>query len=289
MPAARSQRLKRALGAASCVKESGRFVVNELRNSGQPIEREYRLRESGLRALIRQPLLDAWILEEVFRLRVYEPRSEAAAALDAIDRPLRVLDLGGHVGLFGLFALGRFPDCTVLSFEPDPANSALLSRSIERNELGQRWSLVEACAAPTAGSVEFASAAHLSSAYLAPADADAFEQEITALFPFLQGSVLFRPTPVTVDAVDVFPHLAEADFAKIDIEGAEWELIADGRWPEIEPRVLVFEYHPRDGSRETAEATLRSALQDAGYEVGPFEWSGWAGNLWAWRPTGPRQ
>jgi FkbM family methyltransferase len=286
MPAARFQRLKRALGAASCVRESGRFVVNELRNSGPPVEREYRLRESGMRALIRQPLLDAWILEEVFRLRVYEPPSEAAAALDAIDHPLRVLDLGGHVGLFGLFALGRFPHSSVVSFEPDPSNRTILRRCIERNGLEDRWSLVEACAAAAQRRVEFASAAHLSSAR--PAHAGVLEDPITEVFPFLRGSPLFRPMRTTVDAVDVFPHLGQADLAKIDIEGGEWELIADARWPEIRPRVLILEYHPREGERGTAEASLGTALEGAGYELGTFDWSGWAGSVWAWRPNGPR-
>ena len=48
--------------------------------------------------------------------------------------------------------------------------------------------------------------------------------------------------------VDVFPYLAAADLVKIDIEGSEWEILADARFAGIAARVLVLEYHPQGSS-----------------------------------------
>ncbi len=71
------QRIRRTLGAASCVRGRGRFVFNEMRDV--PAEREYELRESGLTAVVRHPLLDMWAIEEMFRLHAYRPPPGAAA------------------------------------------------------------------------------------------------------------------------------------------------------------------------------------------------------------------
>lgn len=55
-------RVRRTLGAASCVGERSRFVAHELRD--QRALEHYHLRGSGLVAQVRHPLLDMWVLEE---------------------------------------------------------------------------------------------------------------------------------------------------------------------------------------------------------------------------------
>jgi FkbM family methyltransferase len=276
------RRLRRTLGAASCVRERARFVVNELRDV--PLVHEYRLRDSGLIAPVRHPLLDMWGLEEIFRLRVYEPPAQAAAALRALGRPPRVVDLGGNVGLFGLFALELFPGASIVSFEPDPANLRSLSRCIEVNDLQASWQLVEACAATAGGTVEFSSSGPLSRA--APGSDDALramQERIGRTFPFLEGTRLLRPERLRVERRDVFPFLVGADLVKIDIEGSEWELLADPRIAGLDAAAVVLEYHPSYGPEADAEATVRRALAGAGYETGPSLPGDGAALLWAWK------
>src|SRR2546430_2382876 len=53
-----------------------------------------------------------------------------------------------------------------------------------------------------------------------------------------------EPDAVEVRAADALPHLAEADLAKVDIEGAEWPIIGDPRLANGGPRAVVLEYHP---------------------------------------------
>jgi hypothetical protein len=88
-----------------------------------------------------------------------------------------------------------------------------------------------------------------------------------------------------VESRDVFPYLRDADLVKFDIEGGEWELIADPRFSELDAKAVVFEYHPEYGPRERAEELLLAALHAAGYRTGAPR-PGWdAGMLWAWRPA----
>lgn len=276
------QRLRRTVGAASCVRERGRFVVSELRNV--PSLGRYRLRGSGLTTHIRHPLLDMWGLEELFRFRVYDPPDEVVRALAAVERPLRILDLGGNVGFFGLFVREQFADARLVSFEPDPGNASVLRDSIRANGLEESWQLIEACAAPADGSVSFESSFHLSRA---GGDADAAlarkQSQIAAFLPFLAGTPLVRSQTLQVAARDVFPYLRNADLVKIDIEGGEWPILADPRFAQLDAAALVMEYHPSYRSEGDAAEAVRRALEAAGYTVGRHVPGDDAAVLWAWK------
>jgi FkbM family methyltransferase len=278
----------RAVGAligASRVKESARFFRNEVRNS-RSVAR-YRLRDSGRLVHVRHPLLDVWVIEEVFAFRVYELPERAERLLRELSRPVRVLDLGGHIGSFGLYALSRFPDASLVSFEPDPQNVEQLRATVRANRLEDRWQVVEACAATGPGSVGFESSFHLSRV-VRPGSAAAGPHERAAeALPYLEGTALLEPVEVRVECRDAFPYMAEADLLKIDIEGGEWDLLDDPRFAEVSARVLVMEYHPEYAPGGDGDAILRRALADAGYELGPTAGDGSAGLLWAYKAHGP--
>jgi FkbM family methyltransferase len=267
------------------VREPVRLVVNEL--ADVPRVRRYTLRSSGLRATVRHPLLDTWALEEIFRFRVYAPPPEALGALQALESRLRILDLGGNVGMFALYMREIFPDADIVSFEPDPENARVLRDCIGANQLSGVWQLVEACAAPSDGTVEFTSSYHLSQISVGSDEAlIAKQRRIAASLPFLEGSPLLRCERRTVASRDVFPFLENADLVKIDIEGGEWALLDDPRFTTLDAAVVVLEYHPRyrDGD---GEAGVKAALSGAGYSLGESLPSDDAAVLWAWKP-GPR-
>jgi FkbM family methyltransferase len=263
------------------VREPLHFTLAELRGSDS--RRLYHLRGSGLTTLVRHPMLDMWVLEEVFRFRCYEPPAPVERLLERLRCPPRILDLGGHVGLFALYALGRFPGATVISFEPDPGNADVLAGCIEANGLGERWRLIRACATSFDGTVQFESDFHLSR--VARSDRGLIEKhrEIRTAFPFMADSALLEVEHRTVEARDVFPYLGEADLAKLDIEGAEWEILTDPRFSKIQARVLVLEYHPAYGPGEDASRIVREALAAAGYRAAPAASVHGAELLWAWK------
>ena len=276
-------RVIRTVGAASCVRERGRFVLNEVRKESSI--RQYGLRDADLVVQIRHPLLDMWVLEEVFRFRVYDPPPEATRRLHAVGRPLRVVDLGGHIGLFALYARTRFPVESTVSFEPNPENARTLRACIEANGLGASWELVEACAATDDGSVEFEASFHLSRIARPDEALEAMQESIGTALPYLKGTRLLETERRQVEARDVFPYLADADLVKIDIEGGEWEILDDPRLADLRASAVVLEYHPSYTPHEDAERAVRGAFERAGYECGaPVPGEGRHDVMWAWRP-----
>lgn len=258
--------------------------MNEMRK-GESL-RQYRLRGSGWAAEIRHPLLDMWVLEEVFRFRVYDPPAQAARLLRALGRPIRVLDLGGHVGLFALFVRQLFPVESVISFEPNPANAETLRLCIAANGFGGSWRLVEATAAAKDGKVDFEASFHLSRVAQADERLEEMQERIGAALPFLHGSRLLDRDRRRVSARDVFPFFADADLVKIDIEGGEWELLDEHRFADLRAAAVVLEYHPTYGPHEDADRAVRSAFERAGYELGPPVAGDGAHLVWAWRKPG---
>jgi FkbM family methyltransferase len=224
---------------ASLVRERLQFVRNELRR--KPVTGVYRLRESGVAVAIRHHTGDVLVLDEIFSQREYEPPEAVRPALDALSAPA-VVDLGANIGLFGAWVLGRYPDASIVAVEADPANAAVHRQAIEANPHGGRWRLIEGFAGTQAGVVRFAAGEHATSHVASTGTID-------------------------VAAVDVFPDLVSADLVKIDVEGAEWDLLADPRFAALRPKALVLEYHA-DGSPDPdpKEAAVR-ALRSAGLEV----------------------
>lgn len=240
------------------VRSPLQFALNELRPGD--VTAVYRLREGGVSVVIRHRTADVLVLDEIFSQREYEFPPAVTAVLAELERPLKIVDLGANIGLFGAFVLARYPDAYVVGVEPDPANAAIHRRAIEANRTA-RWTLVQAAAAAAPGTMAFRSGGFTRS-HAAEAGEDS----------------------IPVEAQDVLPRMRSADLVKIDIEGAEWALLADARFAATEARALVLEYHPVNcpGSDPRAEATR--VLTDSGFTVAPGATKPEFGTgiLWGW-------
>jgi FkbM family methyltransferase len=219
----------------------------------------YRVRENGLRVAIRHGKVDVVTLGEVFKHHDYEPPGELEQVL---ARVRTIIDLGGNIGLFGLFATVRWPHAQIISFEPDPDNASVHRWTMVANDLTERWQLIQAAASNRDGRASFvaglAAVSHI---------ADARDAEQT----------------IEVPMIDVLPRIAQADLLKMDIEGGEWAILGDPRFREAPPRAVVVEYHPHlcPGSDPRDEA--ESALRAAGLRVHLAADYGDYGMLWGWR------
>ena len=241
------------------VRSPLRFALNELRPGD--ITAEYRLRLSPVSIVIRHHTADVLVLDEIFSQREYELPSAVARVLDEPARPLRVVDLGANIGLFGAYALTRYPDATVVAVEPDPANAAIHTRAIGANP-SSRWTLIEAAATAVSGTMRF-SPGSFTRSHAADLDEDA----------------------IVVDAEDVLPLMQRADLVKIDIEGGEWAILADPRFGDGEARAIVLEYHPDDCPSTEPRNEAERFLVSAGFEIvpGPSKPEFGTGVLWGWR------
>lgn len=238
-----------------------RFVLSELFRS--PRTATFRVRASDVNVVLRTRTSDAWVLGEIFRELAYEPPTQVCDVLRSTGTSLRVLDLGGNIGLFGAFVLMRFPGATVTSVEPDPDNAQILDRCITANAAVGRWELIQACAGIGPG---YASLAAHGNAHTR------VEYESAA-----QGTI-------RVPVVDTFPLAEHADFLKMDIEGGEWPILADRRLSDMSVRALVLEWHDHSGPGEDPRGAALRALAAAGFETLPDPPSAYPhGVVWAWR------
>jgi FkbM family methyltransferase len=217
-----------------------RFAVNQ--SCRRPGVHAYRIRGSQLRIALRHGTLDIAAFSEVFVYGDYVPPARVAAVMTSLASP-RILDLGANIGTYALWALAHDPTSSILSVEADPANAEMI-RTARRLNPNTNWELLQAAATNAPGKVSFA-AGHGTRSHIATAnDSDAIE----------------------VQAVDALPLLNDCTIAKIDIEGAEWDILTDSRLRDCGVRVVVVEYHSCYGF---TASTAVDCLRTAAFEVSP--------------------
>lgn len=254
-------RIASVLIHASTVHRSHRFAWREL--SGSRRLARYRLRRSGRIVFIRHNTADPVVLAEIFYSSHYAVPDQVARVLDGLNRPPALLDLGANIGLFGLWALDRFPGAEITAFEPDPTNAAIARRCIEASGAADRWRLIEAAAADRDGRVSFLSG------------------------EFCRSRIEPQHGGLQVEAVDVFPYFEGIDLAKVDIEGGEWAILGDPRFRTLDVPAVVLEYHSDQAPGPDPRGLALEAVRDAGYEAEVVdEFGPGQGMLWAWRAAG---
>jgi FkbM family methyltransferase len=269
------QVVARTVRSARAVSEPVRFTALQL--AGPRRESAYRLRGSGLTVHLRHRTRDLAIFKEIFGVNawpsVYEPPAAVEAIVAAADEP-RVLDVGANIGLFGAFAVGRW-GASVESFEPDPRNVPLLRRTIAGNGLESRWKLHEVAVSNRAGELPFVSGLFAESQLSGVGDPEARAEGAVSLS---EGDM------ISVPVVDLFESDHDVELLKIDIEGAEWDILTDPRLGELKARAIVLEWHsmgcPEPDPHEAAVRLLTAAGYGA-HEDG--DTPGATGMLWVWR------
>jgi FkbM family methyltransferase len=203
---------------------------------------------------VRHRTRDLDILTEVFMRGCYEP----PAALPLAE-PLRILDAGANIGLFGVYALDRWEVVALTSYEPDPANAALLAATAAPH---QQWNLIPKAVSSSTRPIRF----------------------ITGLYSESRAARAGE-TGVFVSTADLFVETRDVDLLKLDIEGGEWAILTDPRLRDLDARALVMEWHRVSSPEPDAERCAARLLRNAGYTnqhrfPGPTPSNG---VLWAWR------
>lgn len=289
------QHLVQTARGAGVVDEKARFAARQLARPGVA---GYSLRGSGLRVFVRHeamplsapvgdaPTGDVHILNEIFGgtggQYAYDPPAAVAAILDGHDGALKVLDLGGNIGLFGAYVLGRWPGARIHSFEPEPANQAILARVIAANGLGDSWARTDAAVANYTGEMTFASGLFADSHPLTDA------QHAGGVAHNGNGEAALDAPPaggtITVPTVDLFAQDHVVDLLKMDIEGGEWSILTDPRLSDLGAKVIVLEWHDRGCPEHDARETAARLLREAGYvHQEEVEVATHNGVVWAWR------
>jgi FkbM family methyltransferase len=162
------------------------------------------------------------VFQEVFIGREY--------ALDGIEPPATILDLGANVGVSALFFRRQFPDARIVAVEASPA----LCRLLRENTAGLGVEVRDVAVAARSGTATFYESAES-----------------------WTGSTIRAVGPaVQVPAVSLDELLeCGADLVKVDVEGAEFDVLPASRRLR-DARVVVGEIHAPAASAQPLLAAL---------------------------------
>lgn len=168
-----------------------------------------------LQIVYRRPYEVLHTYKELFEDEIYRFRSTS-------DTPL-IVDCGAHIGMSVLYFKSLFPKATVWAFEPDEENAAFLRKNIEINRLNEVslyqsaiWNRDEVLYFKSSGSQGSQIAINCNQSNLI---------EVSA-----------------VRLASILEH-TKVDFLKIDIEGAEYEVIKDCANSLHNVEHMFLEYH----------------------------------------------
>ncbi len=165
---------------------------------------------------------DLSVLKDVLIKRVYESEILESLTLST------VLDLGSNTGLTALWWNHLSQGARIVCVEPFPANVELLRRNLTGHS---NISVIEAAVAAVDSTIEF-------NVY----DADWSHSSIER-----PGKKVVRRLKVqglTLQSVVNLSQLGDIDLLKIDIEGAEVEVMPQLSRLSVRPKLLIAEIHP---------------------------------------------
>lgn len=232
----------------------GLLALNRLRHLGRPL---------------RVPLLDPLCLlhtggaavshlyREIFVQRLYAPEGDLAPGA-------RVLDAGAHIGMASLFFLSRYPGVRVTAVEANPKALPSLTRNL--TGWGERAQVRAGALSDRAGKAPF----FVTRGVNANVNAGLVDRERSSA----------EVERIEVDRLDVSDVLSEPlDFAKIDIEGAEYEILEHEGFHPAHVTSMVVEFHDLDRRERQFTDLLGRLTRERGYRLSDV----------AGEPTTPQQ
>jgi FkbM family methyltransferase len=174
-----------------------------------------------------------------------------------------VLDIGAYVGLHAAYAARLAGDRgRVFAFEPSPANHRYLAYHCRKNAPDRMVPVAQIVSDRAGERIPF----HLLN------DGDSSSNSIT--FSQLEGGRSIEADTKTIEVesttLDAFcaQHDARPAFIKIDVEGAEFQVLRGGErvLRECKPTLIVA-LHPAWLPAGTTPQAIRDFLESAGYEM----------------------
>jgi FkbM family methyltransferase len=203
--------------------------------------------------------------------RAYEP-TFYPAFIQRITEGMTVLDVGAHVGFFTLGAAKRVGSGgRVYAFEASDQTARILRRHVIINGWQKVVEVVEAAVCDVVGTMQF----YVDGASMANSLSRANVESLNL-------ARLTAPQPITAMAIEV-PAVTLDDFCrarrvtpdviKIDVEGAEWQVLRGARRLLASRDVVILcEIHPAQMENCGASlADFSSFLRDVGYSISPID------------------
>ncbi len=243
---------RQAYHARRVARRAGRYFVNAdefkraLRAHGVTEPLDLRTVD-GLTITIRQNYGDAMTIAEIFLDDCY------IHDLTLSPNPV-VIDVGGFIGDFSLYAVKRLNARRVIVCEPSPRSWALLLKNIANNGYEDRIEPVNKAVTADGGNVMM--------------DIDAPDERqsmVSAYYPTERP--LSAVSGVSLGQLLRDYNVESVDLLKIDVEGGEYAIL-ESTPPVVLSRIrnIVFEYHDIEGGWDKLES-VKQRLHGEGYAL----------------------
>jgi FkbM family methyltransferase len=218
-----------------------------------------------LTILFRRNQSDLYILRENFVQRIYEFDYESVLGGSAQT----IVDLGANIGLSSLYLQARFPSAQLLCVEPVDANVDMLRQNAAANDFS--WLIESAAVTAESGTVSLFPNEWWSSSSITPHVAQARAGNTARLENVLQLPCQDVEGATVTDLLNR-NAIDTVDIMKMDIEGAEADVLAGStNWLE-RVRVLIIEIHKKYVDEEKIVAHLaRAGFRRAPGRTGPTD------------------
>ena len=204
------------------------FEARILKN--QPLKTEYSCRFLNKRISYRSQIEFLHSVDEIYRKEIYK------SDIDPATQPY-ILDCGANIGLSVIYFRKTLPNSTVIAFEPDEVNFALLTSNVNAQELSNVQCRKEAVWVHNNG-VQFEAENSMSSHISLEAGAAGKKNRQVP-------SIRLR------DELD-----RPVDLLKMDIEGAEYEVLKDIEVHLPLVKRIFIEYHGQFSENHKLEEML---------------------------------
>ncbi|WP_033576304.1 FkbM family methyltransferase [Dickeya chrysanthemi] len=202
-----------------------------------------------------------------------------------------IVDIGGNIGMFSLFATTQCPDLRIFSCEPSPISYEILRKNLAL--YAPQAKALQAGIADKDGEAEFVfypnasvwSGFHTDETEDGEALKKSMENEVTKRFSDTDSEAIrehlddmigdrlrkqtYQVKMRSLASIMQEHHIETIGLLKVDAEKCEWDIlssITDEIWPNI--RQVVVEVHDKEGTTATKIAQL---LRDKGFELATVE------------------
>lgn len=166
-------------------------------------------------------------------------------------KPNLCMDIGANIGNYTSMLIKLYPDCNVYSFEPHPKSASLLKQRFKNDKIEVFELAVSECDGD-AVLYDNNEGTELASLYRA-----AIDSERSDVFSFCVKKI-------SIDSFVKIKAISEIDFMKIDVEGAEIDVIKGCAMTLSEKKIgcIQFEFNEMNIVNKVFLRDIRSLLRD---------------------------